>query len=158
MRTHVTQARIGAVAGIAAAAILGGSPAASAVTAPPSEEGVQVQNWSSSMYDVLTGFQSRRWHDKDYSQVWFTKCRVSGATGTSTHVDLRWDRTAQPDVSWGTKKYTQCFKGSSGKSNGEWHNLSSGDHFFQIKLINGSSSGLALSVSKVTVDTSKADS
>ncbi|WP_030885755.1 hypothetical protein [Streptomyces sp. NRRL S-1868] len=110
------------------------------------------------MYNVLTGFQSRRWSDKEYSQVWFTKCRVSGASsGTSTHVDLRQDRTALPDISWGIKKYKQCFKGSSGKSSGEWHNLASGSHFFQIKKINGKGSGLALSVSKVTVDTSKAD-
>lgn len=55
------------------------------------------------MYDVLTGFQPRRRSDKEHSQVWFTKCRVSGGPDTSTH------------------------------------------------------SGLALSASKVTVDTSKAD-
>lgn len=157
MRGRITRIRIGAVAGMAAAVMLGGSPTASAATPEVPQGGVQVQNWSSSMYNVLTGFQSRRWSDKSYSQVWFTKCRVSGGPDSSTHVDLRHDITGRPDVSWGTKKYTQCFKGSSGKSSGQWHNLDSGSHFFQIKRINGAGSGLALSVSKVTVDTSKAD-
>ncbi|WP_157838612.1 hypothetical protein [Streptomyces xiaopingdaonensis] len=133
-------------------------PAASAADPGAPAGGPELKNWQSSMYDVLTGFQSRRWNDQQYSQIWFTKCRVSGASsGTSTHVDLRWDRTAQPDNSWGVKKYTACFKGSAGKSNGEWHNLAKGKHFFQINKINGAGAGLALSVQKVYIDTTKAD-
>lgn len=111
-------------------------------------------NWSSKLNGVATGFQSRRWSDSQYSQIWFTDCSTT-YTNSSTHVDLREDRTLQPDRSWGVKKYTACFDG--GSSNGEWHNLANGSHFFQITQIDGRGGGVALDVRKVTVDTSKAD-
>ncbi|NGO70880.1 hypothetical protein G5C65_21475 [Streptomyces sp. SB3404] len=156
--TRRAKAQIAAVSGIAAASLLGGAPVASAADAGAARtDGAQLTNWSSSMYNVLTGFQSRRWGDKSYSQIWFTGCSVSGGPNRSTHVDLRWDRPGRPDKSWGTKKYTACFKSSTSKSNGQWHGLSSGKHFFQIKKINGLSSGVALGVKKVYVDTTKKD-
>ncbi|WP_158897306.1 hypothetical protein [Streptomyces hygroscopicus] len=109
------------------------------------------------------GFQSRRWYDSEYSQVLFTGCWAGtgspGGDKSSTHVDLRWDRTATPDKSWGVKTYANCFKGSSYTTNGEWHGLSGGNHFFQIAKIGGESSNpyLRLSVKRVEVDTTKAD-
>ncbi|MBU7596399.1 hypothetical protein JGS22_001770 [Streptomyces sp. P38-E01] len=154
MGIQVFKARIAAVSGILAASLIGGAPIASAQTTTSAGQGPQLMNWSSSMSGVATGFQSRRWSDSQYSQIWFTGCS-STYTSSSTHVDLRQDRSFQPDRSWGVKKYTACF--GSGKSNGEWHNLANGQHFFQITKIDGRGGGVALDVRKVTVDTSKAD-
>ncbi|MEU5839912.1 hypothetical protein ABZ820_40555 [Streptomyces diacarni] len=121
--------------------------------------GAQLQNWESSIQNVLTGFQSRRWSDQgSYSQVWFTNCRSSPATGPdSTDVDLRRDNPGLPDNSWGSKHYTACFGGTTAKSSGQWTNIKTGNQFFQIKKINDHTSGHRLGVARVYVDTSKAD-
>ncbi|MEL3948099.1 MULTISPECIES: hypothetical protein [Streptomyces] len=155
MNSHMTKARTAAVSGIAAASLLGGMPTATAAP-QPGADAPQLRNWQGHLGGALTGFQSRRWQDKGYSQVWFKKCRVLGARDISTHVQLRWDRSFRPDKSWGTKKFSRCFHGNR-KSNGQWHGLSNGKHFFQIKKINGRDYGNKLSVRKVYVDTSKHD-
>ncbi|MFD9886991.1 hypothetical protein ACFWZT_36645 [Streptomyces alboflavus] len=156
MNSHLTKARTAAVSGIAAASLLGGTPAATAASQPASDA-PQVRNWQGHLSGALTGFQSRRWQDKGYSQVWFKGCQVVTARDISTHVQLRWDRSFRPDKSWGTKKFTNCFDGRRHKSNGQWHGLAGGKHFFQIKKINGRDYGNKLSVHKVYVDTSKHD-
>jgi hypothetical protein len=154
MRPSTTAIRATAVVGILAASVLGGAPLASATeSVPGSGEGPRLLNWTSSMTGVLTGFQSRRWSDSQYSQVSFTGC--DSYFNTSTHVDLRWDRTLQPDRSWGVKRFTACFGG--GTSSGEWHDLESGEHFFQITQIDDRTKDSNLTVSRVSVDTSAAD-
>ncbi|GGR86796.1 hypothetical protein GCM10010252_26850 [Streptomyces aureoverticillatus] len=157
MNTHIAKARIAAVSGIVAASLLGGTPVASAAAPEPNPDAPQARNWQGHLGAVLTGFQSRRWKDKGYSQVWFKGCEVIPSRDISTHVDLRWHRSFRPDKSWGTKKFTRCFDGPRRKSNGQWHGLASGKHFFQIKKINGREYGNHLNVKKVYVDTSKKD-
>lgn len=113
-------------------------------------------NWTSYMSAVGTGFQSRRWSDQQYSQVLFNGC--ASDYKTSTHIDLRQDRKLQPDRSWGVKRYSGCFHGKT--SNGEWHNLAKGKHFFQVKKIDDGKGDISyawLSVSKVRQDTTAAD-
>ncbi|MFJ8855984.1 hypothetical protein [Streptomyces sp. NPDC102437] len=119
---------------------------------------VQPYNWTSKLGDVLTGFQSHTWVDEAYSEVRFKGCDTSSSSmSESTAVDLRWRRSLQPDTSWGTKVFTNCFKGEDSISAGEWTGLSYGDHFFQIKYINGSDFGNSLSARVVAIDTTKAD-
>ncbi|MEV4871341.1 hypothetical protein [Streptomyces syringium] len=142
------------------------TPDESAVSLPvddPAAPPIEALNFTSELGGVLTGFQSRRWKDESYSQVLFTDCWAGtgspGGRKYSTLVDLRHDRSMQPDRSWGTKKFTNCFKGDNKTSNGQWHNLSNGKHFFQINEIGGIGDSLQikLDVRKVYVDTSKAD-
>ncbi|CAL9561988.1 hypothetical protein [Streptomyces sp. Tu 3180] len=135
-------ARISTIAGTAAVITLALAPLAEA-------------NWSSSITAASVGFESRRWSDELYSQVQFTDCRTDGSK--STDVQMWRDRTALPDLSYDNKTFTACFSG--GTSNGEWTDLPAGmnDYYFKIMKIGGSTFGPQLSVSTVTVDTTKAD-
>ncbi|ATM24842.1 hypothetical protein SMD44_p20059 (plasmid) [Streptomyces alboflavus] len=142
------------------------TPAEDAASMPvddPEAAPIGARNFSSHLSGVKAGFQSRRWKDESYSQVLFTGCWAGtgspGGRHYSTLVDLRHDISGQPDRSWGLKKYTNCFKGDNKTSNGQWSNLSNGNHFFQIKEIGGfdDSPYIQLGVKKVFVDTSKAD-
>ncbi|WP_405660222.1 hypothetical protein [Streptomyces sp. RK9] len=142
------------------------TPAEEAASLPvddPSAAPIEAANFNSHIGGAKAGFQSRRWKDESYSQVLFTGCWAGtgspGGRHYSTLVDLRHDISGQPDRSWGLKKYTNCFKGDNKTSNGQWSNLSNGNHFFQIKEIGGfdDSPYIQLDVRKVYVDTSKAD-
>ncbi|CAL9438921.1 MULTISPECIES: hypothetical protein [Streptomyces] len=134
--------RISTIAGTAAVITLALAPLAQA-------------NWSSSITGASVGFESRRWSDELYSQVQFTNCRTDGSK--STDVQMWNDISLQPDESYDNKTFTACFSG--GTSNGEWTDLPSGkrDYYFKIMKIGGSTFGPQLSVSTVTVDTTKAD-
>ncbi|MFB6873954.1 hypothetical protein [Streptomyces sp. NPDC056323] len=152
--------RIGSIGGITAAACFAMAPLANAAeaSAEPGSGVIQPYNWQSGLGSVLTGFQSRTWTDEAYSEVRFKGCDTSSSSlSESTTVDLRWRRSLHPDTSWGPKTYTNCFKGENEISAGEWTGLSYGDHFFQIKYINGSDFGNNLSVRVVAIDTTKAD-
>ncbi|MEV5335435.1 hypothetical protein [Streptomyces werraensis] len=134
--------RISTIAGTAAVITLALAPLAQA-------------NWSSSITGASVGFESRRWSDELYSQVQFTNCRTDGSK--STDVQMWNDISLQPDESYDNKTFTACFSG--GTSNGEWTDLPSGmrNYYFKIMKIGGSTFGPQLSVSTVTVDTTKAD-
>ncbi|TDC23619.1 hypothetical protein E1265_12220 [Streptomyces sp. 8K308] len=124
------------------------------------EGDLQVQNWSSSMTGVLTGFQSRRWADENYTELIFRGCTTSTpvyAPDQSTEIDMRHDRTALPDISYGRQTAYNCFDGPAEESRGEWNGLEPGDYFFQITRINDSESGYRLSVDYVAVDTTAQD-
>ncbi|MER8219903.1 hypothetical protein ABTZ58_04755 [Streptomyces sp. NPDC094143] len=135
-------ARFSMVIGTAAAATLALAPIAEA-------------NWSSSISGASVGFESRRWSDELYSQVLFTGCTTDGSK--STDVQMWNDISFQPDEAYDNKTFTACFSG--GTSNGEWTDLPSGmrDYYFKIAKIGGSTFGPQLSVSSVSVDTTKAD-
>ncbi|MEU8877140.1 hypothetical protein AB0D24_39615 [Streptomyces javensis] len=145
-----------AASGIVALGCLGGTPAAAAA-APTSDGGVTIANWSSYLEGVTTGFQSRRWDDVDYTEIRFTGCHT-GAWDSShfSTLDLRQDRSLQPDRSWGKKTASNCFEGSSSVSAGEWTGLAAGKHFFEIYSINGGFTQ-QLWVKNVYVDTTHAD-
>ncbi|MFH8503945.1 hypothetical protein [Streptomyces flaveolus] len=112
-------------------------------------------NWSSSITAASVTFESRRWSDELYSQITFHGCTTDGSK--STDVQIWNDIALQPDESYDNKTFTACFNG--GVSNGEWTDLPSGkrDYYFEIMKIGGSTFGPQLSVSSLTVDTTKAD-
>ncbi|MET7638151.1 hypothetical protein [Streptomyces sp. NPDC005438] len=156
MLSRRRRARVGLVAGAVAISSFGAVPTASAVEGERSTPSFTGTYWTSKMYDVLTGFESRRWRDGGYSEVRFKGCSVSGGPDKSTVVDLQRVRTAWPDTH-SRKTYKACFKSSTSSSKGEWHNLKKGSYYFRIDKINGRSGGLALTVRKVVVDSTKAD-
>ncbi|MDT0342407.1 hypothetical protein [Streptomyces litchfieldiae] len=79
------------------------------------------------------------------------------APDQSTEMDMRHDRSFQPDISYGQNMAYDCFDGVGYESRGEWTGLESGDYFFQITKINDSESGYRLSVDYAAVDTAAAD-
>ncbi|MFF3844501.1 hypothetical protein [Streptomyces sp. NPDC002328] len=136
--------RISTVVGTAAVITLAMAPIAEA-------------NWSSSITGASVGFESRRWSDELYSQVKFTNCKTDALATQSTDVRIWADITLQPDEAYDNKTFTACFGG--GTSNGEWTDLPSGkrDYYFKLAKIAGSTFGPQLTVSTVSVDTTKAD-
>ncbi|MET9863805.1 hypothetical protein ABZY93_31715 [Streptomyces smyrnaeus] len=156
MSTHLTKARVAAVTGVMAASLLGGAPMASAAEGAADAPQLAGTYWTSKMVDALTGFESRRWKDGSYSEIRFKGCSVSGGPDNSTVVDLQRVRSAWPDTH-DKKTYKACFKSSTSTSKGEWHGLAKGTYYFRIDKINGASGGLALTVRKVVVDSTKAD-
>lgn len=114
-------------------------------------------NFTSDLEGVQEGFQSRRWDDGSYSQVQYTGCTDTGVN-YDTGVDLREDISLAPDKDYGTKKFTNCFNGSSSLSNGEWTGLENGSYFFQVAYIDdGVNFDNWLTVQKVYQDTTEAD-
>ncbi|MEU8877141.1 hypothetical protein AB0D24_39620 [Streptomyces javensis] len=155
------RARVVAIFGIFSCSSLGGMPVASAVSPAPEGAGAHhvVLNWESSMTSVLSGFQSRRWDDVSYSEVRFTGCTTTEddpRVDESAEVEMRQDRSFQPDKSWGKKTARHCFDSRSSVSSGEWTGLDAGRYYFQIGLINTRVDD-ALSVARVYVDTTRAD-
>jgi hypothetical protein len=158
---HLWKMRVAVASGVTALLCLGGAPTAAAATAEAlyEEPGTGVYNWSSYLDQVLVGFQSRRWDDVSYSEVRFTDCDTSAlnpGSQESTEIELRWDRSLQPDRSWETRTYLRCFDGSNLTSAHEWHGLEAGNHFFQVHRINTRVDD-SVSVDDVYVDTTSAD-
>lgn len=120
---------------------------------------VQPMNFESSMSDWKPGNkESRHWADNDYTEIQFTGCSVSGPGGSSVTVKLWQAIPFAQDKDMGDKTFTACFNG--GTSRGEWsaHYDGGDNRYFTIPKINGSTSITgSLSVSKVYVDTTKAD-
>ncbi|MEU3192673.1 hypothetical protein ABZ686_19000 [Streptomyces sp. NPDC006992] len=154
--THLAKARFAAVTGVLAASLLGSAPMANAAEGATDTPQLTGTYWTSKMYNVLTGFESRKWKDGSYSEIRFKGCSVSGGPDISTRVDLQRVRSAWPD-SHDKKTYKACFRSGSSTSQGEWHGLAKGTYYFRIDEINGASGGLALTVRKVVVDSTKAD-
>ncbi|WP_399088941.1 hypothetical protein ACGH2B_15110 [Streptomyces sp. BBFR2] len=115
-------------------------------------------NWTSSVKDGGDGFESRRWADGSYSQLWWKGCYVSGSGSTSHNADVRYyrDLPFQPDPGYDEKRFTACFN-SSDSSMGEWHNLPSGNYYFAITGVSNKAGNAYVDVEKVAVDTSAAD-
>ncbi|MFI8005728.1 hypothetical protein [Streptomyces sp. NPDC086010] len=137
----------------ARAAMTAGTAAVIGLVLAPSAEA----NWSSSISGASVSFESRRWSDEQYSQVQFTGCHTDSGVTKSTDVQMWRDISLQPDDSYDNKTFTACF--GSGTSNGEWTDLGTGakNVYFKIMKIGGSTFGPQLSVSSVSVDTTKAD-
>ncbi|WP_159043863.1 hypothetical protein [Streptomyces sp. NRRL S-1521] len=127
----------------------------------PSGGGVQTRNLTSELVDWLpSSHESRHWSDNDYTEIKFTGCSLEGAPGRSLHVRLHQAIPFGLDKSLGSKRFTNCFKGSGKTSKGEWDtHVSGGDNrYFTVPQHNDSEhSRTALNVKKVYVDTSKAD-
>ena len=162
MSSQNVKVRTAALTGIVAASLFTGTPIASAADTGVQSDSdpIQVQNWQSYLAGARVDFQSRRWSDEAYSEVRMRNCdtsRTDPGPNESVSIDLRWDRSLEPDKSWGVKKFTNCFDGKEKVSAGEWTGLSSGSHFFQIDKINDSTYCCSMSAEVVYVDTTKAD-
>lgn len=138
--------RAAAVAGITGALLLATAPAAWA-------------NWSSSISDGGAGFESRRWADGSYSQLWWKGCYVSGSGAFALNADVRYyeDISFQPDDAYDEKRFSACFEDQRISSMGEWHNLPNGDFYFAITGVANKAGAAYADVEHVTVDTSAAD-
>ncbi len=127
----------------------------------PTEDGVEPRSFPSKIDSWLpSNHESRHWSDNDYTEIKFTTCTLEGAPGRSLHVQLHQAVPFGLDKSLGSKRFTNCFKGSGKTSRGEWDtHVSNGDNrYFTIPKHNDSEySRTAVSVKKVYVDTSKAD-
>lgn len=112
------------------------------VASPAAAEG----SWTSYFSGIGTGFESRRWTDNQSdSQATtsrLTGCRVTHGAGVSTSMgwELRRNRTALPDVSYGNKTYSSCRLGGGSHSTSEtasWGNISqSGTFFLRVAWVN----------------------
>ncbi|MFH9073648.1 hypothetical protein [Streptomyces alboflavus] len=130
--------------------------------APDAEQGgIQARNFTSSVGGWGPGNkESRHWADNDYTEIKFTGCTMDGATGRSLDVQLHQAIPFALDKSLGSKRFTNCFKGSGHTSRGEWdvHSSNGDNRYFTIPKLNGSEYTHArVSVKKVYVDVSKAD-
>ncbi|MFI8928122.1 hypothetical protein ACIG3E_10670 [Streptomyces sp. NPDC053474] len=127
----------------------------------PDDGEVHTQNFSSSVNGWVPGSkESRHWADNDYTEIKFTGCTMTEATGRSLDVQLHQAIPFGLDKSIGSKRFSNCFKGSSKTSRGEWDaHYSNGDNrYFTIPKHNGSEyQHTHVSVKKVYVDVSKAD-
>ncbi|MBN0044419.1 hypothetical protein JS756_09895 [Streptomyces actuosus] len=104
--------------------------------------------------------ESRHWADNDYTEIKFTGCSMVGTTGRSVGVKLWQAIPFARDKDMGMKTFTNCFKGSTKTSRGEWsaHYTGGDNRYFTIPALNGSIYTKAnLNVKKVYVDTTKAD-
>lgn len=138
--------RISTVLGITSTLILAVTPSAFA-------------NWESEIENARPGFESRRWEDRDYSEVNFIHCSTSGSS-TSTHIRLWRSRDWQPDPGYDSKRFTECFSWGDGdeKSTGEWHDLPGGNYYFSILEVDDDViDSPSLDVKTVTVDNTAAD-
>lgn len=88
--------RLGLAAAVSASTLLALAPNAHA-------------NWSSYIREWGPYSESRRWTDESYSEVRFANCY--GSEGSMDWTDVRLNRVVDnvPDVSYGTKTYTNCF-------------------------------------------------
>jgi hypothetical protein len=176
--------RAGLVAAMTVAVLGGGAATASAEAGPtrsdayttsnPNEEGlfqlygeqtatdgqVSTRNWEGSLSGWAPGTikESRHWADNDYTEIRFTGCNNTSVADISVGVKLWQAIPFSLDKDMGGKTFTACYNG--GTSQGEWDaHYSGGDNrYFTISHINGSiyTQGY-VSVSKVYVDTTKAD-
>jgi len=101
-------------------------------------------SWNSSVSGIADLFTSRRWQDNNTdavkSAIYLRDCRVDAA-GTAPNyvgVELRRNRVAAPDVSYGTKDLSACGNrpdlGWFGVDSAEWGDQVSGQYFFRFKL------------------------
>ncbi|WP_326767549.1 hypothetical protein OG978_26225 [Streptomyces sp. NBC_01591] len=129
-------------------AVVGGTLATLVLTLAPSA----YANWSSSMSGVMSGFESSRWDDEQYSEIRFTGCDQGYAT--SVDVNLWEDVSLNYDNYKGDATFTNCFNSSTAVSAGEWHDLPVNDFYFKLGSIGGSNQMWARDV---YIDTTAAD-
>jgi hypothetical protein len=85
-------------------------------------------------------------------------CSETSDTNYDTGIEISEDISLQPDESYGTKKFTNCFNSSSSVSNGQWTGLASGNYYFQVDYIDdGVNYDNQLNVNTVYQDTTEAD-
>lgn len=136
--------RLAVVVGMASAVMLAAAPAS------------QAAQYNLGSFSGSKGWDSFRWTDESYSEVYFDYCQSNeGAPDKSIEVELRRDNTAWPDNSWGTKTFTKCF--SSFGSRGEWTGIGYGDTFFKIGDIDGGRAHGFTVYGSSYVDTTQAD-
>ncbi|MEV0445844.1 hypothetical protein AB0I84_12925 [Streptomyces spectabilis] len=127
----------------------------------PDDGEVLVKNFTSSVKGWVPGSkESRHWADNDYTELKFTGCTMTEATGRSIDVQLHQAIPFGLDKQMGSKRFSNCFKGSSKTSRGEWdaHYANGDNRYFTIPKHNGSEfQRTHVSVKKVYVDVSKAD-
>jgi hypothetical protein len=128
----------------AATVAVGGLLLSMTLVSPVRAEG----NWSSSVSNALTGFQSRDWTDNNSDSastrtVW-SGCSVVTGTYQNTTLDLARNRTwPLPDATYG-ERTTSC-----GTFN--WGRMTDvGSYHWTIKKINGSTSGWRVNVNSLT--------
>ncbi|MBT2395436.1 hypothetical protein [Streptomyces sp. ISL-100] len=110
-------------------------------------------NWSSNLDGVMSGFESRRWDDQQYTEIRFTGCDQGYAT--SVDVNLWEDVALNYDNYKGDHTFTKCFDNSTSVSAGTFSGLPVNNYYFKIGTIGGSNQ---LWVRDVDVDTTLADS
>ncbi|MEU9782847.1 hypothetical protein AB0H92_18130 [Streptomyces phaeochromogenes] len=130
--------------------------------APAADSGmVQPRNFTSSLSGWAPGSkESRHWADNDYTEIQFTNCSLDNGPSASADVKLWQAIPVGRDKDMGSKRFTNCFEGSNKTSKGEWsaHYDDGDNRYFTVPKLNGSEFTRAhLNVSKVYVDTSKAD-
>ncbi|MFG2606703.1 hypothetical protein ACGFT2_24595 [Streptomyces sp. NPDC048514] len=180
MLKHKNSLRTGLIAAVAAAALAGGITTASAddvevpnvddsYAAVQDEAGLvdlfnpadnAVANFSSHLSGWAPGSkESRHWDDNDYTEIMFTGCTLVSSRGSSVDVKLWQDIPMSLDKSLGTKRFTNCFKGATKTSRGEWDGHYEGSkRYFTIPALNGDTQAHdQVNVDRVRVDTTKAD-
>ncbi|MFF8530765.1 hypothetical protein ACN6K9_006105 [Streptomyces sp. SAS_267] len=184
MKKHRNAIRAGLIAAVAAAALTGAVTAASAdatetggndaYTFNPNEEGlfeleapaagngvIQPRSFSSELRGWAPGSkESRHWADNDYTEIQWTGCSFSNPPTISADVKLWQAIPFGRDKDMGSKTFTNCFKGATKTSRGEWdvHYDEGDNRYFTVPKFNGSEfTPAVLNVKKVHVDTTKAD-
>ncbi|MEE1755717.1 hypothetical protein [Streptomyces sp. SP18CS02] len=108
-------------------------------------------------WTMVPGWESTRWSDEQYSQLWFKGCSTASANPSIT-VEYRQDKSLQPDPSYDDKKFTACFSSSTSNSMGEWHDLPKGSYYWDVLATNGNYIGTdKVLVQRAHVDTTAAD-
>ncbi|MER5973917.1 hypothetical protein ABT112_30105 [Streptomyces sp. NPDC002055] len=105
------------------------------------------------------GWESTRWSDEQYSQLWFKGCDSTSIAGRPVSVTVRYfeDKDFRPDPGYDSKKFTDCFRSDSAKSMGEWNNLPRGNGFY-VRIVDVNSTQWDnVDVKSYTVDTTASD-
>ncbi|MEU8936343.1 hypothetical protein AB0D30_41485 [Streptomyces sp. NPDC048409] len=140
--------RMTAIAGITSSILLAVAPAAHA----------DDPSWRSHWDDAHIAQESHSWLDSNYTEINYTHCDSN--SDVSTHVLLWRKLDYQPDPTFGSKRFTQCFSGSNGDwtSTGTYSGLDAGAYYFSVQYIDDHFySDSTLDVTTVYVDTTKAD-
>ena len=115
--------------------------------------------WTSYFFQVSKGQESRRWADEQYSEVIYRNCSGTRSSGGSdpyaTDIQMHRDISAWPDADYDTGHFTNCFKGYMYQSDGEWHDLPSGNYYFSVEGVYGGVGQLDVEV--IFVDNTAAD-
>ncbi|MFF9350268.1 hypothetical protein [Streptomyces sp. NPDC014734] len=90
----------------------------------------QAASWSSYLSKVPTGFESRRWYEPNTATtIKFTGCSTDQ---NAVRVTLAKDISLSPDTYYSTAAFTNCLKGSTYTSTGNWNAHGNANHYFSI--------------------------
>jgi hypothetical protein len=111
-------------------------------------------SFTSSLSNVLTGFNSRSWTDKNSdgtsTRITLSQCTdpARGGKGANTRLQLTRERGGVlPDKQVGDRKTFYC----SSSAYGDWGRVARGKYHFTVILIDGQERGVSLSAKKVVV-------